>query len=84
MIYQDVSQRNQVQILLENVRAALNPHGWVMLQLKTRSITQSEAPRAVLKVARGELESEGMNVVDVVDLTPFSRDHFCLVLQMAK
>jgi len=82
MIYQDVSQRNQVQILLENVQSALNPHGWIMLQLKTRSITQREAPRAVLKTARSELENEGMKVIDVVDLTPFSRDHYCLVLQM--
>jgi fibrillarin-like pre-rRNA processing protein len=84
MIYQDVSQRNQVQILMENVHATLNPHGWVMLQLKTRSITQSEPPRAVLKVARAELEKEGMDVMDVVDLSPFSRDHYCLVLQLAK
>ncbi len=83
LIYQDVSQRNQVAILLDNVRTSLDPDGVVLLQLKTRSITQSESPRAVLKTALGELEAGGLVASETVDLAPFSRDHYALVLERA-
>lgn len=81
VLYQDVAQRNQVEVLLENARACLKPHGHAILQLKTRSITQSESPRAVLKFAQRTLEDNGLEVLESVDLTPFSRGHFTLVLQ---
>lgn len=81
MIYQDVSQRNQVDILLENVRAALNPHGWVMLQLKTRSITQRGSPQSILKQARRGLDSSGIEFIEAVDIGQFSREHYTLLLR---
>jgi fibrillarin-like pre-rRNA processing protein len=80
-LYQDVSQRGQVEILLENLRAALKPHGTVFFQLKTRSVTQTEPPRAVLRRATRELEEAGCEVVETVDLAPYSRGHYTIVLR---
>ncbi len=81
LIYQDLAQRNQTSILVENARACLKPHGFALLQLKTRSVTQTRSPRAVLQGATDELERDGFRVQEVVDLAPFSRDHFGLALQ---
>lgn len=81
LLYQDVSQRGQVEIYLENLRAALKPHGNGFLMLKTRSVTQTESPRAVLREATRHLEQEGCEVLETVDLSPFSRGHFALRLR---
>lgn len=80
-LYMDVAQRGQVEILLENVRAALKPHGTIFLMLKTRSVTQTESPRAVLKASSRRLREEGYEELDAVDLSPFSRGHFALALR---
>lgn len=80
-LYQDVSQRGQVQIYLENLRSALKPHGTGILMLKTRSVTQTESPRAVLKQASRDLTQEGCEILETIDLAPFSRGHFALVLR---
>lgn len=80
-LYQDVSQRGQVEILLENLRAALKPHGTIFFQLKTRSVTQTAPPRAILKGATRAIEAAECEVLESVDLTPFSRGHYTLVLR---
>jgi fibrillarin-like pre-rRNA processing protein len=80
-LYQDVSQRNQVEILLDNVHALLNPHGWIMLQLKTRSITQKGSPQSIVRKAERMLEDAGLELIEEVDIAPFSREHYTLLLR---
>ena len=41
----------------------------------------SEPPRSLLKSAIRELEEGGLEVLETVDLAPFSRNHFCLILR---
>ena len=81
LVYQDVAQRNQVEILIDNASSMLNPHGWVILQLKTRSITQRGSPQSIVRKARRTLEDAGFEVVEELDIAPFSREHFTLVLR---
>lgn len=77
-IYQDVAQRAQAEIFLENCRACLAHRGRGILMLKVRSVTQARAPRAVLAEARAILERGGLKVTDTVELAPFSRDHIAV------
>ncbi len=81
LVYQDVSQRNQVEILIENMHAMLNPHGWAMLQLKTRSISQRGSPQSIARRARRLLEDASMELVEEVDIAPFSRDHYTMLMR---
>ncbi len=78
LIYQDVAQRGQARIFLENADATLRRGGRGLLMLKVRSVTQTRAPRAIVDEARHELAGRGRPVVAQTDLAPFSRQHVAL------
>lgn len=77
-LYQDVSQRGQARIFVENAQACLRSGGRGLLMLKVRSISQSLSVAEVLRSARRELREAGLTVGDAVDLAPFSREHLAL------
>jgi fibrillarin-like pre-rRNA processing protein len=80
-LYQDVAQRDQARIFVENVRACLSPHGRGILMLKVRSVTQRRPSAAVVREARTELARGGLRVVAEPSLAPFARDHVALIVQ---
>jgi fibrillarin-like pre-rRNA processing protein len=77
-LYQDVAQRNQAGILVENARACLRTGGRGVLMLKVRSVTQRRSAAAVVTEARTELGRGGVQVRREAPLTPFSREHVAL------
>ncbi len=79
LIYQDVAQRNQAAIFVENARTMLRPGGRGLLMLKVRSVTQRRPAHAVVREARAELTAGGLEVRSEVALAPFARDHVALV-----
>ena len=79
LLYQDVAQRNQAAIFVENARAALAPRGRGIFMLKVRSVTQSRPSAAIVREARAELERGGLEVRAEVGLSPFARDHVALI-----
>ncbi len=80
LLYQDVAQRNQVAIFLENARTCLAEGGTGVLMLKVRSVTQRRPVAAVVRDARAELVRAGFAVRAEVGLAPFSKEHVALVL----
>jgi len=80
LLYQDVAQRNQARIFLDNAESCLAPEGRGLLMLKVRSVTQSKPPTVVLNEARRELSAGGFSVRQSVELQPFARDHHALFL----
>jgi fibrillarin-like pre-rRNA processing protein len=79
LLYQDVAQRNQAAIFVENARAVLVPRGVGLLMLKVRSVTQRRPAAVVVREARTELERAGFEIRAEVSLAPFARDHVALV-----
>jgi len=79
-LYQDVAQRNQAAIFVENARACLRPSGRGILMLKVRSVTQRSPSAAIVREARAELVRGGCVVSSEVPLAPFSREHVALVV----
>lgn len=77
-LYQDVAQRNQTQIFVENARACLAPRAGGILMLKVRSVTQRRSTASVLRTAREELIESGFEVDRETPLAPFSREHVAL------
>lgn len=74
VVYQDIAQRNQLEIFLKNCRIFLKNGGFALLAVKARSIDVSKEPRSIFEHARKELERE-MTIVDYRILEPLQKDH---------
>lgn len=80
VIYQDVAQPDQVDIMLKNATMFLKNNGHILLALKARSIDVTKEPREIFRDEIERLDKE-MNILDVKILDPFEKDHAMFVLQ---
>jgi fibrillarin-like pre-rRNA processing protein len=78
MIYQDIAQRNQVQIFNSNA-AAFSDARDALLVLKIRAISSKGHERDILQEAISRIE--GFRVLETVDLSPFSKSNYMLRLK---
>ncbi|HIP65623.1 MAG TPA: fibrillarin-like rRNA/tRNA 2'-O-methyltransferase [Pyrodictium sp.] len=74
-IYADVAQPEQAGLVADNADYFLKEGGWLLLAIKARSIDVTKAPDEVFKKEIDVLKSRGFEIVDVVHLEPFDRDH---------
>ncbi len=80
VIYQDVAQRNQVQIF--NANAAQFPSVKdAMLILKIRSISGKGSPESILNNELKKLE--GFRPVEIINLAPYSKANYFIRLKKA-
>src|SRR3989338_480517 len=77
-LYQDVSQKNQVEIFKKNADMFLKPGGFGVLCIKARSIDVTKSPKAIFSQVRKELEIF-ITLVDYRELDPFQKDHIIFV-----
>ncbi len=82
VVYQDVAQPNQSEILLKNVQYAKPKY--TMLCVKSRSIDVVKDPRQVFKEVLKELEGAGLETMEVVNLAPYEADHAMIVSKVSK
>jgi len=80
-LYQDVAQRDQARIFVDNADASLASPGRGVLMLKVRSVTQRRPSAVVVREARTALTRGGFTVSAEVPLAPFSRDHVALIVR---
>jgi len=80
VIYQDIAQKNQVEILFKNLEL-LKPKGYVMLAVKARSIDVTKKPKEIFSEVEKQLK-EKLKVIDSKLLEPFEKDHCFFVCQM--
>ncbi len=78
VIYQDVSARDQAEILLANSRF-LKEHGTAYFIIKSQSIDVSMRPEEVFRRQLEKLKS-GFSVAELVKLEPFDKLHLFAVL----
>ncbi len=79
VVYQDIAQPEQADILLENSRVFLREGGYAFLAVKARSIDVTKEPREIFKREIERLEGE-IEIVDVKTLDPHAKDHAMLLL----
>jgi fibrillarin-like pre-rRNA processing protein len=77
VIIQDVSQKNQINILKKNADLFLKEGGFVMLSLKTTAISQ----RNTKQIIDEELKEfkKHFKIIDYVRLDPFEKKHLFIV-----
>jgi fibrillarin-like pre-rRNA processing protein len=78
-VYQDIAQRNQVDIFVRNMAAFDSEHG--VLMLKARSVNVNRRPKEVFSEVRKELLAKGFRVGSVIDLERYSKDHAAFLVE---
>jgi len=74
VLYQDVAQKNQVEIFLKNADLFLKSGGYALLAVKARSMDVTKNPKQIFRDVKERLEKE-MTIIDQRDLEPFQKDH---------
>ena len=73
LVYQDIAQRNQVDIFVRNMAAFDAEQG--ILMLKSRSVDVNRKPKDVFAEVRKQLVAKQLKVRDSVNLDEFAKDH---------
>ena len=74
VVYQDIAQKNQLDIFLKNVKLFLKKEGYALLAVKARSINVAGKPKAIFSEIKQKLEKE-MKIIDYRTLEPHELDH---------
>jgi fibrillarin-like pre-rRNA processing protein len=83
VIYQDVAHADQAKIALVNAKEFLKDDGFVIMQIKARSIDSTLNPSLVYKMQLNKLENE-FTILNKQILKPFYKDHLALIAEWRK
>lgn len=79
VIYCDVAQPKQAELLANNAERYLKPKGWIMLAIKARSIDVTKEPSKVYKAEIDYLSFHGFAIENIIHLEPYDKDHAMVV-----
>jgi len=74
VIYQDIAQPNQAEILIKNARRYLKKNGYALFAVKSRSIDVTKKPKLVFKEVEEKIQPF-FKILDKVRLEPYEKDH---------
>ncbi|MFW5746321.1 MAG: fibrillarin-like rRNA/tRNA 2'-O-methyltransferase [Nanoarchaeota archaeon] len=80
VVFQDIAQRDQARIFLENCQAFLKKGGFGLLSVKAKSIDVTAQPKMIFDQVEKELAS-AMTVVDKRVLEPYQKGHCLFVVK---
>lgn len=75
VVYCDIAQPDQTDIAVANCARLLENGGALLLVVKARSIDVLKEPSKVYTEEKARLERHGFKVLQVVELSPFEKDH---------
>ncbi|MEM0448912.1 MAG: fibrillarin-like rRNA/tRNA 2'-O-methyltransferase [Methanomassiliicoccales archaeon] len=78
VIYQDIAQKGQASIFVKAMKVFNAAAG--MLSLKARSEDVTREPLKIFEEAKRYLQTQGMEVQDLIQLEPFEKDHAMIVV----
>ncbi|MFA5105399.1 MAG: fibrillarin-like rRNA/tRNA 2'-O-methyltransferase [Candidatus Micrarchaeia archaeon] len=80
VVYQDVSQPNQSEILIKNCDMFLKKGGIAYMCVKSQSIDVTLPPRKVFEMVKKQLEGH-FEIEQEIELAPYDLDHLFLALR---
>ncbi len=80
LIYQDIAQRDQIDIFKKNAEFFLKDGGLGIIMVKARSIDSTLEPEKIFKMVEKDLKKD-FKVLSRVDIGQFHRDHVCFYLR---
>jgi fibrillarin-like pre-rRNA processing protein len=84
VVYQDVAQPNQANILYENLKTFCSFGAWGMLAIKARSIDSASSIDEIYSKELATLDNLGLQIVDNIDLDPLEKDHRFIVCRVSE
>ena len=75
VVYSDIAQPDQTEIAINNCKSYLKVGGHLVIIIKTRSIDVLMDPKVVTKNEARKLEKNNFEILQIVDLEPFDKDH---------
>ncbi len=79
-LYQDISQRDQTEIFLKNLKF-LEEEAIGIIAVKARSVDVSKSPEQIYEEVEQKLEEQGCDVILKVDISHRQKDHAMLVIE---
>ncbi|MGA1793736.1 MAG: fibrillarin-like rRNA/tRNA 2'-O-methyltransferase [Thermoplasmatota archaeon] len=80
LLYQDVSQKEQLKLFLLNSNIFLKKGGTGILMIKSRSVDVTAKPEDIYHLVVEGLKDNGFEVREMVELEPFQADHAAIVV----
>jgi fibrillarin-like rRNA methylase len=84
VIYQDIAQPNQARILSDNIRVYCGFGAWGLIAIKARSIDSTAPIDEIYSSEIAALDSQGLEVIENVNLEPLEKDHRFLVCRVTE
>ncbi|QKQ99366.1 fibrillarin-like rRNA/tRNA 2'-O-methyltransferase [Metallosphaera tengchongensis] len=75
ILYVDIAQPDQTDIAIYNARYFLKEGGSLLLAIKARSIDVTKDPSEIFKAEAEKLSREGFDISQIINLTPYDKDH---------
>ncbi len=80
IIYEDVAQPDQEDIMIRNAQKFLRKGGYAMLAIKSQSVDVTKQPKEVYEKLLGKLE-EHFEILECYELYPFDKDHLFVLMR---
>ncbi len=81
LIYQDISQRNQAEIFVNNINFYLKKEGLAIIMVKARSIDVSLTPKKAYQTVISYLEKHNLKVTKTMELSAYQKDHAAIIVK---
>lgn len=79
VVYADVAQPDQADIVVKNSRMFLAPGSPALMAVKSRSIDVTRPPQILYAEQEEVLRAGGFEILEVLDLEPYEKDHAMVV-----
>ncbi len=83
-LYADVAQPNQAEIVADNADFFLKDGGYMLMAIKARSVDVTKSPEEVFRRELTTLKERGFEILDIVHLDPFDKDHAMIYARFHK
>jgi fibrillarin-like pre-rRNA processing protein len=83
LIYADVAQPDQAEIVVKNAGVFLKTGGWALMAVKSRSIDVVKPPKEIYACEVEKLRERGFSVVEQLELHPYEKDHSFVVAKFS-
>ncbi len=82
IVFCDISQPDETEIAIRNAKEFLKKGGILMVSIKSQSIDVTKKSKQVYEEERKKIEKAGFDVIEVIDLEPFEKNHALIVARM--